>query len=280
MLTTMVSFRRQSVERNSWKVSGRSLRDGKGVDTEDRTFWAKWAASSGMVESPESPESPSAGPRGAGGERVSPCRPLALHPKHQRRHGLRSLSPRRDRGAFELPREPWRPGGIQSLVHRDSELVAVGDDDRGPEVAEAGHRRGNGRTAGGQALVRLDGIEALSERIDQVGNDHDIRMLHECRDLVVGEGPEQTDVGHPVQACGHFGGKMVGPEQDDLEVRSRACQFADQRDVESLDMEGADVEGNGPPGQGRRSGPGSAEHLHIDPVRNELDVAAAPPRAL
>ena len=46
--------------------------------------------------------------------------------------------------------------------------LAVGDDHRGPELAEAGHRGRHRRAAGGEALVGLDRIEALGEGIDQV----------------------------------------------------------------------------------------------------------------
>ncbi len=70
-----------------------------------------------------------------------------------------------------------RPGGGDSITASDRghELVADGDTTGRPSVAEPGDRCGHGGAADGQALVGLDRVEALGERADDVGHDHDGR---------------------------------------------------------------------------------------------------------
>src|SRR5664280_2217880 len=250
-LTRMVRRLRQSAERSWGNVSGCSL--SSVVPHGEDTTWRGHRPASRCHPCTSAP-----GRRGRIGRRQgvgSSSGPLAPDLGQHRGHRLGPLAPRGDPGPVGCAGGPLRPGARQRGTGRLDEVGAVGDDDGWAELAESGHRRSDGGATGSEALVGLDRIEALGERIDQVGDDHHVGMLEERWDQFVRLGAQEMDVGDPFQLGGHVGGKAVGPDEGDLEPGPGRRQLEDERHVDALGVEGADIQSDGPPGEGRGSGP-------------------------
>src|ERR1700733_2314882 len=197
----IVTFRRQRIERKSWKVSGRSLSWRVRLRTQNTASGRRPTAPSTQKERP-GPRSRSSGdgrlrPRcscshlaGQGSPRGGP-NPLedgleiagAVLPGRDRRRRCSTRSGRRFFG------QRRGDGGYERL--------ALGDPYRGSELAEPSHRGSDGGAPGGHALVGLDRVEALGEGVQRMGHDQDVGVLEEGRDGLIGNRAEQVHVGEP-----------------------------------------------------------------------------------
>ena len=206
----MISFLRHSVERSSRNVTGCSPSVGICGVVEDR---ASESGRSGALALIGPPPARGPGPSGTASD-------------------LGPVVPRRPWLGPRAIRAPDRPGPVRPdrAEHRDRghELLPAGHDHRWAELAEPRHRGGHGRPPDGHALVGLDGIEALGERVDLVGDDHDVGVLEEAGYLVVGTGAEEVDVGTASSRRGPRRGRLFGPDQHDLHVGPRRGQLDDQ----------------------------------------------------
>src|ERR1700677_1686231 len=106
----MVSFRRHSVAKNSWKVSGNSQSSGKGPSSEDRSF-RRFRAASSRAPGGRSDR----GPTAPGGGSRSPSSEVALlaYPAHDRGQHLRPPPPGGHRGVLEAGGQAGRGGAGQ-----------------------------------------------------------------------------------------------------------------------------------------------------------------------
>ncbi len=210
----MVSLRRQSVERNWWMVSGRSLSLGRHSMSRGRWSRAPWSSL-----------------RGYGLRDTRECTGGRPTPRSLHRMRWKALTGQssRARSMTEAiasarscqegtPVRSWCGRATRFLGRgqrrhgRPDEPVPLGDDDRRTEVAESGNRCGHGRPPCRDRLVGLDRVEALGERVDQVGDDHHVGVGQIGRNGEIRTGTDQVNVREIVQDAEEAPGvRLSGP---------------------------------------------------------------------
>ena len=134
----------------------------------------------------------------------------------------------------------------------------------------------------GEALVRLDRVEALGERRDDVGNDDHVGVLKVRRHVVVRSRRRAGARSAASKQLARLGAERVGPTRTTLSRRNRARELDDELDVEPRLVERPDVDRGRRGRQVVRARLRPPEVVDVDAVRDErdrTDRALASPRA-
>ena len=154
-------------------------------------------------------------------------------------------------------------------------MKRVGDHDWCGQIAKACHRRADGGTPGGEALIRLDRVEAFGERGHHMRHDHHVGMLQVGGDVLIEARPEEMHVGERTEHLLIVAGQAGRTDQHDLQMRKATSQVDNQIGVEPLALDAADVHCSRTGGQvvGSRARP--LKVVGVDCIRNQCHRSRA-----